>query len=201
MTGDRESWNLRWRERGDAAAPPSSFVLAQAHHLPPRGRALDVAGGAGRHAVWLAARGLDVTLVDVADAGLELAARRAAAAGVALTLVRTDLDHEELPGGSWGVILVHHFLCRALWHELTAALAPGGLLLLCQPTSVNLERHLSPGPRFLVHPGELEAFARSADVEILHSHEGWNREGRHEAELVVRRMSKSDPSRETFRSR
>src|SRR5688500_11210192 len=99
MTGDRQSWNQRWRERGDVATPPSSFVLSQAHHLPTRGRALDVAGGAGRHAVWLAARGLDVTLVDVAEAGLDLAARRAAADGVELTLVRTDLDHEDLPPG------------------------------------------------------------------------------------------------------
>ena len=201
MTGDRQSWNQRWRERGDAATPPSSFVLSQAHHVPTRGRALDVAGGAGRHAVWLAARGLEVTLVDVAEAGLELAAQRATAAGVDLTLIRADVDHEDLPAGSWGVILVHHFLCRALWPELTAALAPGGLLLLCQPTSLNLERHPSPGPRFLVQPGELDAFARSAGLEIVHSHEGWNPEGRHEAELVARRMSKSDPSRETFGSR
>lgn len=187
MIGDRERWNEKWRDRAGALVPPSSFIAASRHHLPTRGRALDVAGGAGRHAVWLARHGLDVTLVDVSDTGLDRASGRAASAGVAVQFVRADLDVDELPGGAWDVIVVHHYLCRSLWPVLAAALAPGGLLLLCQPTHQNLERHPSPGPRFLVEPGELVAFARGAGLEILHDRADWTADGRHEAELIARR--------------
>jgi len=187
MMGDRERWNQRWRERVGELAPPSSFVTAQDARLPRRGRALDVGGGAGRHAVWLARRGLDVTLVDVSDLALERAERRAADAGVALRLVRADLDEDPLPDGTWDVIVAHHFLCRAQWPAFVDALAPGGWLLLCQPTVTNLERHERPGPAYLVEPGELDRFARGAGLAIVDSREGWTAEDRHEAELVARR--------------
>jgi tellurite methyltransferase len=186
MTGDRESWNQRWRERAGDAAAPSEFVRGQSHLLPVRGRALDVAGGAGRHALWLAGRGLDVVLVDVSDVALATAVVRASDAGLALQCIRADLDREPLPAGSWDVILIHHFLCRELWLTLASLLTPSGTLMLCQPTMTNLERHASPGPRFLVQPGELESFARDAGLDILHHREGWTADGRHEAELVAR---------------
>jgi len=163
------------------------------------GRALDVAGGAGRHAVWLARRGLDVTIVDVAEVGLDTAARRAAEAGVEIRCIRADLDHEDPPAGSWDVILVHHFLCRALWPELAAALTDNGILMLCQPTLTNLERHPSPGARFLVQPGEFESFARDSGLTVIHLREGWTAAGRHEAELVARRPAQNfAPVREPF---
>jgi ubiquinone/menaquinone biosynthesis C-methylase UbiE len=49
--------------------------------LPRRGRALDVAGGTGRHALWLARRGLDTTLADVPQVALEKAAAAASEEG------------------------------------------------------------------------------------------------------------------------
>ncbi|HEX5532009.1 MAG TPA: methyltransferase domain-containing protein, partial [Methylomirabilota bacterium] len=60
----RERWNRRWAgERAHASSAPSEFLIAEAEALPP-GRALDVACGAGRNAVWLARRGWRVTGVD-----------------------------------------------------------------------------------------------------------------------------------------
>src|SRR5213075_3071128 len=67
MVGDRERWNARWREQAGELAPPAAFVVEHTALLPASGRALDVAGGAGRHAVWLARAGLDVTMIDVSD--------------------------------------------------------------------------------------------------------------------------------------
>ena len=64
--GDRERWNARYLEEAETP-PPSPFLLALDGVLPRRGRALDVAGGSGRNALWLARRGLDVTLADVSD--------------------------------------------------------------------------------------------------------------------------------------
>src|SRR6185295_6322874 len=78
----RERWNRRWAgERANAATTPSAFLIAETEALPP-GRALDVACGAGRNAVWLAQRGWRVTGVDFSDVALQAARELAAASGV-----------------------------------------------------------------------------------------------------------------------
>src|SRR4051794_41724500 len=80
---DREKWDERYRARAPAAEPSPSLVGLESF-LPRSGHALDLAGGAGRNSLWLAGRGLDVTLVDVSPVALEIASDRAAAAGLAL---------------------------------------------------------------------------------------------------------------------
>ena len=53
--------------------------------------------------------GLDVTIADFSQVGLDIAARRAGAAGVSLQTVAVDLESDPLPHGPWDLILsVHH---------------------------------------------------------------------------------------------
>jgi tellurite methyltransferase len=192
---DRARWNARHAARAsDPAVPrgPSAFLTERAHLLPDRGRALDVAGGTGRNAVWLATRGLRATLVDVSDTACAEATATAVGVGAALDVVRADLTEETIPEGPWDVILVHHWLDRAVWERLPGALASGGVLLACQPTVTNLERHERPGRRWLLEVGEGERLARrwatqDPDLEVVEATEGWGSEGRHEARLVLRR--------------
>jgi tellurite methyltransferase len=181
--GDREKWDARWAERARAGiAEPAPFLDTIAHLLPARGRALDVAGGNGRNALWLAGRGLEVTVCDVSPVGLE----QARAAGLATLL--TDLDTEPLPAGPWDVLLIHHFLLRRLFSRIPGVLLPGGVVVYIHPTRRNLERHPHPQAAFLVAEGELAmAVGRLADLDLLHYEEGWFAEGRHEARLVARR--------------
>jgi len=185
--GDRERWNAIWRQRAGEMAPPAAFVREHEALLPRRGKALDVAGGAGRHAVWLARRGLQVTMIDVSDVGLERAERRAVEHGLQLRFLRLDLEIGELPTGPFDLVVCYHYLDRARRGEYVELLTEGGLLLMAQPTTINLERHARPGAHFLVDPGELDAWARGLGLEILVSREGWNVEDRHEAELIARR--------------
>lgn len=184
---DRARWDARYREEGPCARQPSSLITGLDELLPRRGRALDVAGGAGRHAVWLARRGLDVTLVDVSPVGVDLARQAAAAAGVALDARALDLEREPLPPGPWDVIVDFHYLQRSLFPAFAAALAPGGLLVFVQPTRSNLERHPRPGPAHLLDDGELARIAAGLPLEVVRLDEGWLEEGRHEARLVARR--------------
>ena len=87
---DRRKWDARYRERGAGLREPSGFLDALDDLLPRRGRALDVAGGTGRHALWLARRGLDVTLADISGVALEVAREEAGRAGLMVrTLMRT----------------------------------------------------------------------------------------------------------------
>jgi tellurite methyltransferase len=187
VEGPRERWNRRYAER-EAPQAPSRFLVDRAPVLPASGRALDVAGGAGRNALWLARRGLDVTLVDVSDAACDLALERASEAGLPLDVLRLDLDAEPLPVGPWDVVLLHHYLDRRIVRAAPELLAPGGLLLLCQPTVRNLERHPRPTRRWLLDEGELaELVADLPAVEVVELDEGWTEEDRHEAGLVLRR--------------
>ena len=183
--GDRARWDARYRDRGpDHGGDPCPFLAALDDLLPRRGCALDVAGGAGRNACWLARRGLDVTIADVSPVGLDLARAAAAAAGVTLRFVETDLESEPLPGGPYELIVSIDFLCRALFAAFPAALVPGGLLVYSQPTRTNLERHPHPGARFLLEGGELRSLV--GDLDILRYEEGWFGD-RHEARVVARK--------------
>jgi SAM-dependent methyltransferase len=188
MQGDRERWNDKWRARAGELESPAAFVVEQGPLLPDAGRALDVAGGCGRHAVWLAQHGLDVTLIDVSDLALERAGRRFAQAGVRVRMLRADLDDDVPSLPLFDAIVMVHYLNRQRRDEIAHLLAPGGVVIAAQPTVANLERHASPSRRFLVETGELELWARGLNLEIVVAREGWTADGRHEAELVARRV-------------
>lgn len=181
---DRERWNARYRE-GEPPAPPSPFLAELDAVLPRRGRALDVAGGSGRHALWLARRGLDVTLADVSDVALARAIDEARREGLSLATLQVDLEAAPLPGGPWDLVLCTYFLHRPLFAAFAAALAPGGLLVFAHATRSNLLRHARPGPDHVLEDGELPTLVRGLDV--LRYEEGWLESGRHEARLVARR--------------
>lgn len=182
--GDRDRWNARYAGKPDLA-PASPFLEELDELLPRRGRALDVAGGAGRNARWLARRGLETTLADVSDVALGQAAAAARAEGLRLTTLQVDLEASPLPAGPWDLILCSYFLHRPLFDAFPAALAPGGLLVFAHATRKNLERHPRPGLAHLLLDGELPGLVRGLDV--LRSQEGWLEAGRHEARLVARR--------------
>jgi len=184
---DRTKWNARYAARG-SLDEASVLLLGIADQLPRSGRALDVAGGGGRHALWLAKRGLDVTLVDISTAGLALARERADAQGASIATVQADLEVDPLPAGPWDLILSFHYLHRPLFEQFAGLLAPGGLLVFAQPTVRNLERHEKPPRPFLLPEGELATLA--AGLEIVECSEAWRDNDRHEALLIARKRTR-----------
>jgi SAM-dependent methyltransferase len=144
-----------------------------------------VAGGAGADAIWLANRGLDVTLADISPVALELATSEAARHGVALRTVEIDLEREPFPPGPWDLILCIRFLWRPLFEAIPTELAPGGTLIVAHPTRSNLLRHERPGPLYLLDDGELPGLVRG--LEVLRYEEGWTGDGYHEAVMIARR--------------
>ncbi len=183
---DRQKWNAKYASGSHGSSTPTPFLVSIAERLPSAGRALDVAGGAGRNALWLAARGLDVTLVDIAQAALTLAEERAREGGLHVTLLERDLATEGLPDGPWDLIVCCHYLERALFDAVPLCLAPGGLFVMVHPTTENLERHERPSRRFLLEPGELGR-RLGPHLELLILDESWSTGGFHEARLLARR--------------
>lgn len=186
---ERGKWNARYQEhsqaQGHAVREPSRFLVAVSDLLPRRGRVLDVGGGNGRNAIWLARRGLDVTIVDISAVGLALASDAARAANVSIRTVCADLETESLPEGPWDVIIDVHFLLRSLLPSFGAALVPGGSLVFAQPTMANLKYHDRPSRSYLLENHEL--LGLMAGLEPVLYREGWNEDGHHEAELLARR--------------
>lgn len=209
---DRAKWNERYRRRagaerrsegggGDPTAedvvPPPALVRL-ARFLPGAGRAIDLAGGRGDGALFLARRGLAATVVDISDVALAQAAERAAAMGLAVETVNADLGSADLAtvldlaagsGPPPAVITCFRYLQRRLLASVGRDLPPGSRFIVAVATTANLERHARPSARFLLEPCELDELvvAGHRDLQVLHRSEGWTPTGHHEAELVVRR--------------
>lgn len=185
---DRLKWDARYRNVDETPREPAAFLCALSEILPRAGRALDIAGGAGRNALWLARRGLEVTLTDISPVGLALAEEEARARGLSLCTLALDLERDPLPPGPWDLILCFFYLHRPLFAHLPQLLAPGGLLVVVHPTRTNLLRHPSPSARFLLEDGELPALVSGAGgLEPIAYEEGWFDDGRHLARLVARK--------------
>jgi tellurite methyltransferase len=182
---DRLKWDAVYTERGPDPGLPTQHLAELAEALPLAGRALDLAGGAGRNALWLARRGLAVTLADVSPVALQTALAAAKAQGLELATILVDLESQPIPLGPWELIVSFHYLQRKLFAAFPEVLAPGGLLLFVQPTRLNLTRHPRPPEQFLLEEGELPRLVQG--LEILRYDEGWLSEGRHEARLLARK--------------
>jgi SAM-dependent methyltransferase len=165
---------------------PAAWLTEHADLLPPRGTALDVACGRGRHALWLAARGLSVVALDRdADAIREL---QAAATTRRLPIVAAVRDLESgspsLGIDTFDTIVVVHYLHRLLFASLIDALRPGGLLIYETFTQAQARRGKPTNPDFLLQEGELRRLVQP--LEVIDWREG-EFEGRDVASIVARR--------------
>ena len=181
--GEREHWNHRYATEGVRTTDPAAFLVEIAEYLPVASKILDVGGGSGRNAVWLARHGHRVTIADISTAGLELAEEAAKAAGVEVATILMDFDADPFPRGPWDVIVDFHFIKRHLFPAFYTALRPGGLLVFCRATLRNLERNERPPRPYLLQTGE--GWDLLEDFELLIAREGWSIEGRHEFEALA----------------
>lgn len=186
---DRAKWDARYAQGSTGEAP--AWIDALDLALPETGRALDVASGAGRIALWAARRGLAVRAVDVSPVGLAIARDTAAKEALSLETIALDLEASELPEGPFALITCFHYRQPSLWPAMKARLAPGGVLIAEVLTVTNLERHAHPSRRWLAEPGELLELA--AGLEILFHREAWE-DDRHPARLVARAPALPSPT-------
>ncbi len=132
---DAEGWDRRYADPDRAfSTDPTPLVAELASPLSP-GRALDLAAGAGRNAIWLAQRGWRITAVDFSRVGLERAASRAAELGLELDCVHADLYDYRPPGAAFDLVLIAYMHPQtteraAVLAGAAEAVAPGGHLLV-----------------------------------------------------------------------
>jgi SAM-dependent methyltransferase len=133
-----------WDERYAAAelvwsAAPNEFVATHLADLPP-GRALDLAAGEGRNAIWLARRGWDVTAADFSQVALDKG--RQVAGDTAVRWVCADATAWAEASAYDLVVLAYLQLPeaqrRAAVRAAFAALVPGGTFFLVAHDTTNL---------------------------------------------------------------
>lgn len=148
---DSRAWDLRYADSEFVwTVRPNRFLVEEAAGLPP-GRALDLACGEGRNAVWLAQRGWALTGVDFSHAGLDKARALATERRVHAEWIAADLlDYRPQPHGFDLVLLFYLQLPaeprRQVVRGAAAAVAPGGTLLVVAHDRENLD-HGHGGPQ------------------------------------------------------
>ena len=140
VTGaDRIKWDKRHRAKSsEVMSPPSEFIQSWIDRCP-RGRALDVACGRGRNALYLAASGYEVDAVDISTEALSSARRFAQRSGLKLKWIVHDLDEPFCPDSSYDLIVMVHYVNLPLLALLSGLLKPGGILLCEQHLATDAE--------------------------------------------------------------
>jgi SAM-dependent methyltransferase len=175
---DSTAWNQRYADSELVwSATPNIWVEQLTQDLPP-GKALDIAAGEGRNALWLAARGWQVTAVDFSAVALQraatLAKERLGRNAGALVTLEADLEAWAPPARSFDLVLVVYLHLpkqqrSAIMGAAAQAVAPGGTLLVVGHDLENLTAgHGGPqDPLVLYRPSDLAADIEPAELIVV----------------------------------
>ena len=177
MKEDRKRWDRRYRERKLDLNQGANTILKKYLPFLPRGKALDLAAGEGRNAVFLAEHGFEAEAVDISPVAISRARKLARARGVRIKAMAVDLDVYPIPEGQYEVILNFYFLDRRLIPRIKRGLKKGGMVVF--ETYTTEQKKLGTGgpgqTQYLLKPNELLRLFR--EFHVLFYREGVFREG------------------------
>lgn len=186
---DIRGWEERYRSRErsaeDVDAAPTPLLVETARRLNP-GRALDLASGAGRNALWLAGHGWQVTAVDGAQSAIDILQDRARQAKLAVEAQVQNLQSPDLrlEPHAFDLVAICYYLQRSLFAPAKQAVKPGGTLLAIVHTTEDDEEPTASRLR----PGKLRLCFEG--WKIQHDYEGTPADPAHKravAEIVAQR--------------
>lgn len=172
---DAAGWDARYAKGQVWSSEPNRFFAEVVEALAGApGRALDLACGEGRNAVWLAERGWDVTAVDFSAVGVDRGRAGAAARRADVRWVVSDLAGYDLGVEAWDLV-AHVYLHwptaerEPFLRRCAAAVAPGGVLVVVGHDRDNIAHgHGGPqDPDVLTTPEEQAALFRTAGLEVV----------------------------------
>ena len=171
MQDAAKEWDERYRQGRTMPDEPAALLVENLSLLPKGGKALDIAMGTGRNALYLASLGFRVTGVDVSAVAVDKCREKAERLGLPIEALVADLERSPLPSNEYDLIVNFYYLQRSLTAQIVAALRTGGVLVFESFTIDQLQFGWGPkSPDHLLRPGELrEMFA---EMEPLLYHEG-----------------------------
>jgi SAM-dependent methyltransferase len=147
---DASAWNKFFQHNGYVFGTEPIPLLKEYVHMFRRGRALDLAMGEGRNAVFLAEQGFEVDGVDFSKVALEKAQRLAGSRAVTMHVVQADLRNYQIPPQTYDLITNIYYPQRDLFEQIKAGLKPGGVFVYEQWHPVGWKTRKAPAPVF--HP-------------------------------------------------
>lgn len=163
---DADAWDERYSQNDLVwGAPPNAVVVEQLTALP-HGRALDLACGEGRNALWLATRGWHVTGIDYSSVAIDKA-RTLASRSPRSVRERLDYRTGDITDAQWGesydlALLIYVHLPRSQRNQVVRraidSLKPDGILMILGHDSSNLEHGVGgpQDPEILYTPDDLK---------------------------------------------
>jgi tellurite methyltransferase len=171
---DRDKWDARYRDGAYADRTHPCALLGEWLPSLPRGRALDLACGAGRNALALAAAGWQVDGVDISEIGLARARATAAKRGLTVRFLAADLEAAAWPAvlgaQRYDLIVWIRYVNPHLMAAVRGLLTPGGCLL-CEQHIASTEPVAGPrSPRYRLAPQSL--LKSATGLRVIYYREG-----------------------------
>lgn len=158
---DRQRWEQRYADPDEnlKKTGPHPLLLRHAPPALPGCRALELACGLGRDALWLAELGwqvdaLDISLTALIQARAEMLRRKLSG----VHFVAADLDDFPLPRCAYDLVYVFRFLDRRLFPAIIERVRPGGLVIYETLNVRRLEAHPDTCADHMLHLGELPGY-------------------------------------------
>jgi len=170
----RVRWDIKYEQGLPSLTEPDPFFISAYERfvnpsLPRPGKALDLAGGLGRHALWLASRHWQVTVVDLSDVAIGKLSQAALELKVNVELFAGDAAEYKLEPAHFDLIVLFYHLDRSLFPKIVSALKPGGLLICKMSLRWDSGERLTTGNTNPLHRNELPSLI--PELDILHHEE------------------------------
>ena len=174
QTMNASDWDERYGEGRLWSIEPNAMFAEVVNSLDGGGRAVDLACGEGRNAMWLATQGWNVTAVDFSSVAIERGREYAVANGIELDWVVADLETWDLGRRRWDLV-AHVYLhwgsesSGPFLDRCAEAVAEGGHLVVIGHDRTNIEHgHGGPqDPALLTTPDELRDRFEEAALTVL----------------------------------
>jgi 2-polyprenyl-3-methyl-5-hydroxy-6-metoxy-1,4-benzoquinol methylase len=151
---------------------PSYWFTWHESWFKPGFRVLDLACGAGRHALAAAKLGSSVVAVDRDRDKLKEARMEAERRGLKIQWLEADLEQPWPELGRFDAVLVFNYLDRARMSQIVDAVAPGGFLMM--ETFLEIQRQLGWGPQNQAHLLEFGEISKLvAPLTVVHGREAF----------------------------
>jgi len=170
----RARWDIKYEQGLPSLTEPDPFFISAYERfvtpsLPKPGVALDLAGGLGRHALWLASRGWQVTVVELSDVAIGKLRQAALDLNVNVDLFAGDAAEYKLEPAQFDLIVLFYHLDRSLFPRIVSALKPGGLLICKMSLRWDSGESLTTASTSPLHRNELPSLV--PELEVLHHEE------------------------------
>jgi len=186
---DRNKWNKRYNTEEYIYGKEPLTFLKEKLDILIRGKALVLAMGEGRNAVFLAGNGFDVDGCDISEKAIEKAKLFARESGVTLNAFVADLEEYKIPADTYDLITCFYYTQRDLIPQIKKGLRKGGMAML-ETYSIDQLKYGkdAPGPKtpayLLKHNELLDSFR---DFRILYYREGEIAENKSVVSLIAQK--------------